>query len=231
MQHLTPLIKMADRLGQHLRRYHPDNSNGRGLLRAHLDEWPEALMLHSTDLPEMLCCNTAMRHLLGHEGPQPLVHLPSAWSSVANRKKYLKMEAHFNGDRHGCFEAMIGIGPHHHQGHLLLWEAVWVAEVRGKVYVLSRFSPCYTLHHHPAPLDLREAHAQLTYGLSPRLQQVLQRVALGHSDREIADALNLSTSTVQHHKQNILRKKGAVSFAQLFARMVQWPGPTDQNSH
>lgn len=42
--------------------------------------------------------------------------------------------------------------------------------------------------------------------LTPRETQVLRQVALGLSNREIADALEISVETVKEHVQNLLRK-------------------------
>lgn len=42
--------------------------------------------------------------------------------------------------------------------------------------------------------------------LTPRETQVLRQVALGLSNREIADALDISIETVKEHVQNLLRK-------------------------
>jgi len=49
-------------------------------------------------------------------------------------------------------------------------------------------------------LDSEEAN------LSPRQQQVLHYLALGQSDREIAVTLQISLSTVKHHKQELFNK-------------------------
>ena len=43
-------------------------------------------------------------------------------------------------------------------------------------------------------------------GLTPRQAEILDLVALGRSNAEIAGLLHLSTRTVDHHVSNILRK-------------------------
>ena len=45
--------------------------------------------------------------------------------------------------------------------------------------------------------------------LSQREVQVLERVALGHANREIADGLSISEGTVKNHLKNIARKLDA----------------------
>ena len=52
----------------------------------------------------------------------------------------------------------------------------------------------------------REASPAVDVPLTPRETQVLRQVALGLSNREIADALEISVETVKEHVQNLLRK-------------------------
>lgn len=52
----------------------------------------------------------------------------------------------------------------------------------------------------------REPSAHADVPLSPRETQVLRHVALGLSNQEIADALEISIETVKEHVQNLLRK-------------------------
>jgi len=57
-------------------------------------------------------------------------------------------------------------------------------------------------------------HLQLT-DLSKREMEVLQLVASGKSDKEVADQLFISTKTVNTHKMNILAKLGLRNTAEL----------------
>lgn len=57
-------------------------------------------------------------------------------------------------------------------------------------------------------------HLQLT-DLSKREMEVLQLVASGKSDKEVADQLFISTKTVNTHKMNILGKLGLKNTAEL----------------
>ncbi|MFM9059772.1 MAG: response regulator [Planctomycetaceae bacterium] len=55
-------------------------------------------------------------------------------------------------------------------------------------------------------LSKREAPTDAKLPLTPRETQVLRHVALGLSNKEIADALEISVETVKEHVQNMLRK-------------------------
>jgi DNA-binding NarL/FixJ family response regulator len=52
----------------------------------------------------------------------------------------------------------------------------------------------------------REVSTATDVPLTPRETQVLRQVALGLSNREIADSLEISIETVKEHVQNLLRK-------------------------
>lgn len=68
-------------------------------------------------------------------------------------------------------------------------------------------------HTKPAPnehrVDPPRGAALESLGLTDRELEVLQRLAQGHSNSEIANALFLGESTVKTHVSNILRKLGA----------------------
>jgi DNA-binding NarL/FixJ family response regulator len=52
----------------------------------------------------------------------------------------------------------------------------------------------------------REVAPGVQVSLTPRETQVLRLVAMGLSNQEIADALEISVETVKEHVQNLLRK-------------------------
>jgi DNA-binding NarL/FixJ family response regulator len=52
----------------------------------------------------------------------------------------------------------------------------------------------------------REAPTDARLPLTPRETQVLRHVAMGLSNKEIADSLEISVETVKEHVQNLLRK-------------------------
>jgi two-component system response regulator FixJ len=51
--------------------------------------------------------------------------------------------------------------------------------------------------------------------LTPREQDILQQVAEGLSNREIADLLNLSHKTVEVHRAKVMQKMSARTLSQL----------------
>ena len=59
------------------------------------------------------------------------------------------------------------------------------------------------------------------YGLTFRQLTILQLVAAGHADKEIANVLGISTPTVSKHVANILHKMGAPSRTQAGVRGVK----------
>lgn len=69
------------------------------------------------------------------------------------------------------------------------------------VRVIGRASP-------PAPFD-GNPNARDTLGISPRELQVLHELAAGHSNKEIADRLNVSPHTVKTHVSRLYEKLGA----------------------
>lgn len=56
-----------------------------------------------------------------------------------------------------------------------------------------------------------------TAALTPRERQVLALVVEGHSSKQIARRLGISHYTVHKHRENLMRKLGATSTAQLAA--------------
>ncbi|WP_051872195.1 ATP-binding protein [Streptomyces sclerotialus] len=60
--------------------------------------------------------------------------------------------------------------------------------------------------------------------LSPREREVARLVALGHTNREIADVLFLSPRTVEQHVAKVLRKLGVASRAEVASRTTDAEG-------
>jgi DNA-binding NarL/FixJ family response regulator len=76
----------------------------------------------------------------------------------------------------------------------------------------------------PTPLERPEPEAPVarpTVGLSPREREVAARLALGLSNRQVADELAISPATVERHVANILAKLGCRSRAQVAAWAVE----------
>ena len=64
---------------------------------------------------------------------------------------------------------------------------------------------------HPLQQLLADSQTQhlLVEPLTRREQQVLQRIARGQNNQQLADALSVSTSTIKTHINNLFRKLGA----------------------
>lgn len=64
-------------------------------------------------------------------------------------------------------------------------------------------------------LQKREGAAPSRYRLTPREQQVLDRILAGETNKEIALSLGISPKTVEFHRTHIMKKTKAGSVAQL----------------
>jgi DNA-binding CsgD family transcriptional regulator len=56
--------------------------------------------------------------------------------------------------------------------------------------------------------------------LTPRERQILEQLCLGHSLDDIAKVLTIRPRTVKFHQENLLRKTGASSRAELFKKLL-----------
>jgi DNA-binding NarL/FixJ family response regulator len=90
----------------------------------------------------------------------------------------------------------------------------WLASA-SKTFTAARLDPlaerCASLLARPAPDRLAPL------GLTPREREILDLVALGLSNRDIAAQLVVSHRTVEKHVESLLRKTGARSRTQLAA--------------
>jgi two-component system, NarL family, nitrate/nitrite response regulator NarL len=95
-------------------------------------------------------------------------------------------------------------------------EPVISSEMTGKL--VSAFQTSTTAAPAPPPDPLAQ--------LSAREQQVLEQIALGASNKEIARALSIAETTVKIHVQHILRKLDLTSRVQaaVFAAALRHPG-------
>src|SRR4030095_14182469 len=57
--------------------------------------------------------------------------------------------------------------------------------------------------------------------LSPREQEVLERLARGHTNREIGEELNITPHTVKIHVEHILSKLGVSDRTQAAVRAIE----------
>jgi len=66
--------------------------------------------------------------------------------------------------------------------------------------------------------------APRTANLTPREQEVLQRIALGETDAAIGRALGISSKTASKHVENILRKLGVETRTAAAGHLASAPG-------
>jgi DNA-binding NarL/FixJ family response regulator len=83
--------------------------------------------------------------------------------------------------------------------------------LRGRTYV----TPLVTKDMMESFLDPSEQPEKLHSRLTPRQREVLQLVAEGHSNKEIAAVLKVSTKTVEFHKYNLMEALGIRTTAEL----------------
>ena len=92
--------------------------------------------------------------------------------------------------------------------------------------VNSTLDFCTSTHHLAAPFAARAGKrtGRASPTLSDRETEVLRFVAQGHSNKEIAARLDLSTKTIEVHKANAMRKLGLAGRIELLqdALHVGW---------
>ena len=65
----------------------------------------------------------------------------------------------------------------------------------------------------------RSPKAELS--ITPRQREILKMVALGHTNREIAESLAISIRTVEVHRFNLMRRLNVRNVAQLLRQGLQ----------
>ncbi len=163
-------------------------SNGRDAVRFALEACPD-LLLMDISMPEM-------------DGIQALIEIRRCLPAV----RALMLTMHEDRD---LFFRSLQAGA---AGYLLkgassqeLLEALRVVK-RGEVYLSPRMNTILVQHflsHNQMPAPGEPAPHEV---LSPREMEVLQRLAEGQTNAEIAEALVISPSTVQTHRTRILEK-------------------------
>jgi LuxR family maltose regulon positive regulatory protein len=73
----------------------------------------------------------------------------------------------------------------------------------------------------PAPVNTPAGPSPLVEPLSEREREVLEVLALGHSNREIAESLGIATGTVKNHLKNVYGKLGVHSRTQAVRRAIE----------
>src|ERR1043165_7334706 len=85
--------------------------------------------------------------------------------------------------------------------------------LRGYTYISPVVAPCLLLDSSPEPP--RQATATQTVTLTQRQREVLQMVAEGKSNKEVAAMMKVTVKTIEFHKSRILKELGAHSTAEL----------------
>ena len=83
--------------------------------------------------------------------------------------------------------------------------------LKGRTYI----TPLVTKDMMKSFLDPTDEPDKLESRLTPRQREVLQLVAEGHSNKEIANILKVSTKTVEFHKYNLMQALGIRTTAEL----------------
>jgi DNA-binding NarL/FixJ family response regulator len=60
-----------------------------------------------------------------------------------------------------------------------------------------------------------DTHRDKPYGLTPREIEIVEAIASGDSNRDIANRLNISLQTVKHHLTNVFDKTGTSTRLEL----------------
>ena len=69
---------------------------------------------------------------------------------------------------------------------------------------------------------IQPQHEKIDAGfLTPRQREILRLVSIGHTNREIADILEISVRTVEVHRFNLMRRLNVRNVAQLLRRALQ----------
>ena len=90
--------------------------------------------------------------------------------------------------------------------------------VQGGVYISDKISSIVISGFLSNQSGVKQAE---TERVSTREREVLQLLAEGYSNKEIADKLNLSLKTVETHRFNIMRKLGLHSIADIVLYAVR----------
>ena len=59
------------------------------------------------------------------------------------------------------------------------------------------------------------------FSITPRQREILKMVAIGHTNREIAETLAISIRTVEVHRFNLMRRLNVRNVAQLLRQGLQ----------
>jgi DNA-binding NarL/FixJ family response regulator len=66
-----------------------------------------------------------------------------------------------------------------------------------------------------------ERHQKPAFDITPRQREILKMVAMGNTNREIAESLTISVRTVEVHRFNLMRRLNVRNVAQLLRQAWQ----------
>lgn len=70
-------------------------------------------------------------------------------------------------------------------------------------------------------LQLDRIERKPSLHITPRQQEILKMVAMGHTNREIGESLAISVRTVEVHRFNLMRRLNVRNVAQLLRQALQ----------
>ena len=158
----------------------------------------EAVTMAGTLRPDVIVMDIAMPHLNGLEATRQILALePGA--------RILILSAHSDD---AYVERVMELGA---AGYLIkqtsahfLTEAIRAVQ-SGKTFFSPAVSGRYAKQHRKA-LDRKGDLKTMTTQLSPREMEVLQQVAEGGANKQIAAALDISVKTVEKHRDHLMQK-------------------------
>jgi DNA-binding NarL/FixJ family response regulator len=89
------------------------------------------------------------------------------------------------------------------------------AVIKGEKYFNAAITNLVFEDFYTSEKEGKKKNRKITEGLTNRENEILSLIASGKSNQEVADALFISTKTVETHKANILEKLGLRNTAEL----------------
>lgn len=160
----------------------------------------EALLLAEDALPDIVVLDVGMPNM---DGIQTCRNMRARWPEL----RILILTGH---DNDALVRTLHRMGV---EGYLL--KSAGPHELIGAIRGVAQGQQAYGVEPASA-LANQEMH--IGPALTPKEREVLDMVASGRRNREIADGLHLSVNTVEFHLRNIFTKLGATSRADAVAR-------------
>lgn len=188
-----------------LRRIIEENSGYRivGETGDGLEIIPRIRTLH----PDMIILDLSMPNLTGIDAVHKI-------RKINKKMKILILTMHRNEEY--VYESLVNGA----QGYMIKEDAAseLIAAIRaiktGDIFISASFSNevIKTLIERRSNAERRRGSA-VRRGLTPREREVLSLVAKGNSNKKVADKLDISVRTAEHHRWNIMKKLGVTNTA------------------